>query len=120
MKENSSSAIAATAIALMTSYFLSYSQFSLIKDIYNIGGTAFILLIPTVIAFFFIYSISINSFLRKAFWIFYGILSVYLLAKYNSLPIIITLTSLVLIIILILDNKIKSIFNTKENLKFHN
>ncbi len=121
MKERISSTIASASIALMVSYFMTYSKVEIIKEIYSTGFIITALAIPTIMIFFFIYSSSIASTFRKAFWIIYGVMSVYLLSKANNpKTIIITITIILISAIILLDNKIKHLFSIKKNLKFHN
>jgi len=91
-------------------------------ETYGAMGVAVLILIPFVIAFFFIYSSDIGGVLRKMFWVFYGIMSILLLQENGSFSSE-TTTSITLLIVflvvifLLFDTMIKNRINALKNLR---
>jgi len=117
-------AVIGLAVSILSIFYLSDSQILLVIQTYGIMGSALLISIPFIIAFFFMYTSEITGVLRKMFFVFYGIISIMLLQKSNSISseAITYLTFVIIlitIIIFFLDNGIKTRFNIHKNLKTH-
>lgn len=117
-------AIIGLTVSILSVFYLSDSQILLVIQTYGIMGSALLISIPFIIAFFFMYTSNITGVLRKMFFIFYGIISIMLLQKSNSISsetinYLTLVIILVTIIIFFLDNWIKTRFNIYKNLKTH-
>jgi hypothetical protein len=113
--------IIALSIAILSSYYLTKEQESLLMQTSSLFGIIATISIPFIIVFFFIYKSNIHKTMRRGIWIFYLLLNIYLLrlTDLNSetitkLTVGIVLTGLLL---LISDQSIKDFIQTKENLK---
>jgi hypothetical protein len=108
-------------ISILAVYYMTSSQIDFISWTYTLAGTLILIFIPFLIALFFIYSVGIGDFVRKAFWIFFFGLAFILVQKANLDQRLISNLSLGIIIcgliIIIFDKKIKSFFNARKNLK---
>src|SRR3989344_3001819 len=78
LKNRGVSIIAGLVVSIFSVYFLSYSQIVFLMKTYGATGIAVLILVPFVIAFFFIYSSNIGGVLRKMFWVFYGVMNILL------------------------------------------
>lgn len=122
LKNRGVSVIIGLIISIFSVYFLSYSQLVFLMETYGAMGVAVLILIPFVIAFFFIYSSDIGGVLRKMFWVFYGIMSILLLQENGSFSSE-TTTSITLLIVflvvifLLFDTMIKNRINALKNLR---
>ncbi len=118
LKNKGSAIVIGLVISLIAEYYLSYSQLELLTKIYGNMGITILLLVPFIIVFFFIYSSNISGLLRKMFWIFYGILTIFLLRE-NELftKFVMTLFILALLLILFLDKTIKNKLTARKNIK---
>jgi|TARA_Y100000310_G_C20690313_1_gene821776 hypothetical protein len=121
-KDKTTPSIIALSVSLIATYYISNSQLDFLNITYSLTGIILLILIPFIIAFFFIYSSNINSLLRKMFWIFYGIIIIFLLQNKDILPfeistLVTTLIIFLTIGIVLLDTIIKNKFNAIKNLK---
>ncbi len=118
LKNKGSAIVIGLVISLIAEYYLSYSQLELLTKIYGNTGITILILVPFIIVFFFIYSSNIPGLLRKMLWIFYGIMTIFLL-KENELftEFVMTLFILALILILFLDKIIKNKLTARRNIK---
>jgi hypothetical protein len=121
LKERGVSVIIGLAISLIAVFYITPEQILLLINMYGAIGTILLIFIPLIIAFFFIYSSNILGVLRKIFWIFYGVMIIFLLQNQNLSSDLVTALTLILIcvivLILFLDTRIKNLFNARKNLK---
>jgi hypothetical protein len=122
-RDKKTSMLIALIISIFTVVYVSYSQLQLVALIQGIGGMAVLMLIPFIIAFFFMYNSEIAGVLRKMFWIFFGIMTVVLLQTTNLYPEMINIMTLSTIVIIgslvIFDKNIKDWYNARKNLRRH-
>lgn len=118
LKNKGSAIVIGLVISLIAEYYLSYSQLELLTKIYGNTGITILILVPFIIVFFFIYSSNISGLLRKMLWVFYGIMTIFLLRE-NELftEFVMTLFILALILILFLDKTIKNKLTARRNFK---
>ncbi len=118
LKNKGSAIVIGLVISLIAEYYLSYSQLELLTKIYGNMGITILLLVPFIIVFFYIYSSNIPGLLRKMLWIFYGIMTIFLLRE-NELftEFVMTLFILALLLILFLDKTIKNKLTARKNIK---
>lgn len=118
LKNKGSAIVIGLVISLIAEYYLSYSQLELLTKIYGNTGITILILVPFIIVFFFIYSSNIPGLLRKMLWVFYGIMTIFLLRE-NELftEFVMTLFILALIMILFLDKTIKNKLTARRNIK---
>src|SRR3989344_216651 len=121
LKDKVSATIIGLIVSLLAVFYISYSQLDFLSKTYTLTGLIIIISIPFLIAFFFVYSSNFLGVFRKIFWIFFGIMSIALLQRNSLNPdsvANIILGIIVLIVVLLLfDNKIKNYFNTRKNLR---
>lgn len=118
LKNKGSAIVIGLVISLIAEYYLSYSQLELLTKIYGNMGITILLLVPFIIVFFFIYSSNISGLLRKMLWVFYGIMTIFLLRE-NELftEFVMALFILALLLILFLDKTIKNKLTARRNIK---
>jgi hypothetical protein len=109
-------------VAILSVIYLSTSQLSLLFKTYGTTGIIVLISIPSLIAFFFIYSSEIAGGLRKIFWIIYGIATILILHQSNlfSLENTTSITIFIIFIIgiiLLFDTTIKNQFSIGKHLK---
>jgi len=122
IKEKGISIVASLSITLIVIFFISNSELNFLTNLYGSVGTIVLTIIPLIIAFFFIYTLDIGGPLRKIFWVFYGIITIFLIQNNYYLPSedatgTILLILFLIILIISLDNIIKNKVNTVKNLK---
>ena len=122
LKNRGISIIVGLVVSIFSVYFLSYSQIILLMKTYGATGITVLILVPFVIAFFFIYSSDIGGVLRKMFWVFYGIMNILLLQEETSLSSDTTTSAAISIvflvaILLLFDVTIKNKINVLRNLR---
>jgi hypothetical protein len=106
---------------LIVTVYISYSELQWLKTLYAGTGVTILILAPSIVAFFFVYSTNINGLLRKMFWTFYAIMIILLLQTNVNLSSetttsIILGTVLATVLLIMFDTKIKNFFNTRKNL----
>ncbi len=116
------SGVIALTIALIGTFYISYSQLKFITQTYGITSIIILIIVPFLIAFFFIYSSNITGVLRKMFWVFYGIITFLILQENNTFSSETSMSISLLIIfltimIIFLDKSIQNQFNIYKNLK---
>ena len=116
------SGVIALSIALIGTFYISYSQLKFITQTYGITSIIILIIVPFLIAFFFIYSSNITGVLRKMFWVFYGIITFLILQENNTFSSETSMSISLLIIfltimIIFLDKSIQNQFNIYKNLK---
>ena len=122
LKDKITPIVIAMCISLLAVFYASYSQWDFLYLTYSTTGIILLILIPFMIVFFFIYSSNISGVIRKMFWVFYSIVSVFVLQKSNALSPE-SITNLILLIILsasiiiLFDNSIKNTFSIRKNLR---
>lgn len=120
-KEEKISKIIAILISLLSIYFLKSEQYDFISNIYTVWGVIILMLIPFLIAFFFLYSSNISNIFRKTFWFFFFGLNFFIVQRLDINPEISKNISIGIIIfgiiILIFDKTIKNKINVFKNLK---
>jgi|SRR3989344_3042059 len=122
IREKGLAIIIGFVVATLATVYTSVPQ--AIFEANTLGTTGYILLflLPSLIAFLFIYFSEINSLLRKMFWVFYAIILISLLNNMANLPSQ-TITSLILaivvllVIILFLDTPIKNKVTAMKHLR---
>ncbi len=115
-------AVIGLAVSILSVFYLSDSQSLLVFQTYGIMGSVLLISIPFIIAFFFMYTSDTTGILRKMFFVIYGIISIILLQKSNSISsknitYLISIIILITIIIFFLDSWIKTRVNIYRNLK---
>ena len=116
------SGVIALTIALIGTFYISYSQLKFITQTYGITSIIILIIVPFLKAFFFIYSSNITGVLRKMFWVFYGIITFLILQENNTFSSETSMSISLLIIfltimIIFLDKSIQNQFNIYKNLK---
>jgi small-conductance mechanosensitive channel len=111
------------AISLLATFYISYEQINFLGKSYGLIGAIILIAIPSLIAFYFIYSSNMDSLFRKIFLIFYGIILITIIqGNVNfSLESITTSTTLIIIaitLIIIFDKTIRNWTKIRSNLKF--
>jgi CDP-diglyceride synthetase len=115
--------IISLAISLLATFYISYEQINFLGKSYGLIGAIILIAIPSLIAFYFIYSSNMDSLFRKIFLIFYGIILITIIqGNVNfSLESITTSTTLIIIaitLIIIFDKTIRNWTKIRSNLKF--
>ena len=122
LKDKITPIVIAMCISLLAVFYASYSQWDFLYLTYSTTGIILLILIPFMIVFFFIYSSNISGVIRKMFWVFYSIVSVFVLQNSNTFSPK-SITNLILLIILsasiiiLFDNSIKNTFSIRKNLR---
>ena len=122
LKDKITPIVIAMCISLLAVFYASYSQWNFLYLTYSATGIILLIFIPFIIVFFFIYSSNISGVIRKMLWVFYSIVSVFVFGKNEflspeSTTNYILLIILLAVVIILFDNLIKTIFNTRKNLK---
>ena len=116
-------AIISLSIALIGSWYLTTQQITFITQFYGTTQTILIMLIPLIVAFFFIYSfLDVTSMIRKSFWILYGAINIILLMNNSNISDnlgtnMITIVVVATLILVIFDTPIKNTLSIRKNLK---
>lgn len=113
------------SISALVSFFITNEQLNALFSVMGSTGIIVLIGIPFIVAFFFIYHSKILSLLRKLFWIFYGIASIFILngSEVISLETKTTLTiilAIFFVLLLFLDSYIKKKFLERANLRMRN
>ncbi len=120
-KDKGVSAVISMAIAGIASFYISYEQIEILFKTYGIIGIILAMLIPFMIAFFFIYYSNIANPIRKMFWIFYSILTIVILqsiiSSQETLTLIIIAIVILIILIILFDKTIKDKVEGMRNLR---
>lgn len=123
LKDKASSGVIALATSIIGTFYLSYNQLNFLEKTYGLTGILALILFPFSVSFYFIYTSNISGTIRKAYWIFYSILST--LIAYNNLQnseylnLITTIILFSSIVLILLDNIIKNKFNAIRNLQWY-
>ena len=109
------------SISLLAVYYMTFQQVDFLSKVYTTWGVIILMLIPFIIAFFFIYLSTLGGVFRKVFWIFFFGLAFILAQKFQLNPVVSTniRTGIIILgmILLIFDKPIKNRFNAFQNLR---
>ncbi len=99
--------------SLIAIFYIKPSELFFIFSAYGLTGAFVLIFAPFLFCLFFIYSSNLVSGMRKLFFIFYGIVTIFLLNDYGNLSpqdttFITMLIILLLVIIIIFDKFIKN------------
>lgn len=122
LRSRAAAIIGGLAISLIAIRYLSSSQIELIFENYGLAGTAILILFPFSMVFFFVYSSDLIGPIRKAIWVFYGIVMIGIMQVNDTISSE-NLTSstvaiiFITIIILFVDNYLSEKIGTFRNLR---
>ena len=115
------SKIIALIISALAVYYMTFQQIDFLSKIYSTTGALILMLIPFVIAFFFIYLSNLGGMMRKTFWVFFFGLAFVLTQKLYLNPQAVTNISIGIVvlalIIIVFDNPIKNRFAFIRNVR---
>lgn len=120
LKNSKVSILIGAVIALLTVTYTNWVQFDSISLAYGSTGLI-LLLVPFAAVFFFVYTTNIVGFVRKAIWIFYGIITWILWNSSETLAtetvtLFLTIFTVLLIVLILFDTTIKNWMETRKNM----